>query len=214
VDDGDKSGKASQSGRVRPRRGLTFVFCALQPNDDAMSTEKSAATEDATTLYWRMVRAFDFLRALHQTFSDQVKTADQKAGYILTFLTILFAYSREQGHVLLFLRDPPSWSFGWVLSLVFAAAAGFSIVCTLMVFLPRKVAGGKPSFFFWGTWAKDSFELERLLRPDLDEFVLTQYVRDVQNLSRICRAKYKFVNLAFRGTAATILCFVVLILLR
>jgi hypothetical protein len=180
----------------------------------AESANEKDKKEDATALYWRMVRAFDFLRGLHQTFTDQVKTADQKAGYVLTFLTILFAYSREQGHVLLFLRDPPSWSFGWILSLVFALAAAFSIGCTLLVFLPRKAAGGKPSFFFWGTWAKDSFELERLLRPDLDEFVLTQYVRDVQNLSRICQAKYKFVNLAFRGTAATILCFVVLMLLR
>ena len=179
-----------------------------------MSTEKPAATDDASALYWRMVRAFDFLRGLHQTFSDQVKTADQKAGYVCTFLTILFAYSKEQGHVLLFLNNPPSWSFGWILSLVFAAVASFSIVCTLLVFLPRSGSGGAPSFFFWGTWAKDSFDLERLTRPDLDEFVLSQYLRDVQNLSQICQAKYKFVNRAFRGTAATILCFVVLMLIR
>src|SRR5215813_3880252 len=86
---------------------------------------------------WRIYRAFDLLRALHQNFYDQVKTADQKAGYICTFLTILFAWSKEQGNVLLFLSNPPSWSPAWMLSLVFAGAAAFSIACTALVILPR-----------------------------------------------------------------------------
>jgi hypothetical protein len=170
-------------------------------------------TEDAGALYWRMVRAFDLLRALHQTFYDQVKTADQKAGFICTFLTILFAYSKEQGNVLLFLNNPPSWTVSWIVSLIFAAAASFSIVCTLLVIFPR-TTGGAPSSFFWGTWSKSAITLDRLLQKDLDEFVLTQYLRDIENLARICQAKYKYVNRAFRGTAATVVCFVVIILTR
>ena len=169
-------------------------------------------TDDAAALYWRMVRAFDLLRALHQTFYDQVKTADQKAGFICTFLTILFAYSKEQGNVLLFLTQPPSWSVGWLASLIFAGVASFSIVCTFLVILPRTT--GAPSSFFWGGWTTSGITLDRLLQKDLDEFVLKEYLTDIQNLARICQAKYKYVGRAFRGTAAAILCFVVIILTR
>src|SRR5262245_14740045 len=45
----------------------------------------------------------EYLRTMNQLFYDQVKTADQKAGYICTFLTILFAWSKDRGKVLLFL---------------------------------------------------------------------------------------------------------------
>src|SRR3954451_24378021 len=87
----------------------------------------------------------------HQTFYNQVKTADQKAGYICTFLTILFAWSKEQGNVLLFLSSPPSWSPPWILSLVFAGAAAFSIACTALVILPRVTTTGTSSMY-WGSW--------------------------------------------------------------
>src|SRR5262245_41665274 len=120
-------------------------------------------TEDGATLYWRMVRAFDLLRALHQTFYDQVKTADQQAGFICTFLTILFAYSKEQGNVLLFLNQPPSWTASWIISVIFAGAASFSLICTFMVILPR-TTGTAPSSFFWGAWTKSGITLERLLQ--------------------------------------------------
>src|SRR5271167_2645512 len=110
---------------------------------DAQQTSKSSGSSDP----WRLYRAFDLLRALHQHFYDQVKTADQKAGYVLTFLTILFAYSKENPNILLFLSKPASWSLPWILSLVFAGAAGFSMLCTALVFLPRTKSAG--SMMFW-----------------------------------------------------------------
>jgi hypothetical protein len=178
-----------------------------------MTTNNSS--DDAGAKYWRTVRAFDLLRSLHQTFHDQVKTADQKAGYICTFLTILFAYSKEQGNVLHFLNAPPSLSISWIISIIFAASASLSIVFTLMVVLPRKTKG-EASSFYWGVWSGPGkgLTLDRLMQKDLDDFVLSQYLLDIQNLARICQAKYKYVNRAFRGTAMTIICFVLIILTR
>jgi len=160
---------------------------------------------------WRLYRAFDLLRALHQHFYDQVKTADQKAGVILTLLTVLFAYSREHGKILLFLDAPYSLSLGWILSLVFAAAACFSIVCTGLVLLPRIKTG--TSAMFWGSWISGGIKTEQLTGPGLDEFIMSEYLKDLKNLALICQAKYRFVRLAFRGTAATILCFLAIVLL-
>jgi hypothetical protein len=153
----------------------------------------------------------EFLRTLNQTFYDQVKTADQKAGYICTFLTILFAYSKDQGNVLLFLNRSPSWSVAWVLSLIFAATACFSIVCTVLVILPRTRSGG--SSLFWGTWADPQVHVDRLAADFPDEFIKLEYLNNIKNLAHICQAKYRFVSLAFRGAAATIVCYVSIVLL-
>ena len=171
--------------------------------------ERSAPAVDQ----WRLYRAFDLLRALHQNFYDQVKTADQKAGLICTFLTILFAWSREQGNVLLFLTSPPSWSPAWILSVVFAGTAAFSIACTALVILPR-VTKIDTSAMYWGSWINGGIRMEQLVAEDLDEFIRTEYLKDIKNLARICRAKYRFVRLAFRGTAVTLLFYLSLLILR
>jgi hypothetical protein len=153
----------------------------------------------------------EFLRTLNQTFYDQVKTADQKAGYICTFLTILFAYSKDQGNVLLFLNQPASWSPAWLLSLVFAGAAFFSIACTVLVILPRTRSGG--SALFWGAWNDPQTQGQRLSGEISDDFIKSEYLHNIKNLAHICQAKYRFVALAFRGAAATILCYVSIVLL-
>ena len=172
-------------------------------------TETNASTNASDP--WRLYRAFDLLRALHQHFYDQVKTADQKAGVILTLLTILFAYSKEHGKILLFLNGPSLSSPAWILSVVFAGAACFSIVCTGLVFLPRIKTG--TSAMFWGSWITGGIKAEQLMGPGLDEFIMSEYLKDLKNLALICQAKYRFVRLAFRGTAATILCFIAIVLL-
>ena len=154
-----------------------------------MNVKRAAGSEDRGA-EWRLYRAFDLLRALHQNFYDQVKTADQKAGYVCTFLTILFAYSKEQGNVLLFLNNPPSWSAPWILSLVFAGSAAFSIVCTALVILPRVTAAG--SSIYWGSWIGGGIKMEQLVDDNLDEFIMTEYLKDIKNLARICQAKYRY----------------------
>jgi hypothetical protein len=174
---------------------------------DVQHPAKSAATSDP----WRLYRAFDLLRSLHQHFYDQAKTADQKAGYILTFLTILFAYSKENGNILLFLNGHAPWSVAWFLSLVFAGAAGFSMLCTGLVFLPRTKSAG--SAMFWASWLRRPVTSDQLMREDADQFIMAEYLKDIENLAVLCNAKYRFVKLAFRGTGATIVCYFLIVVL-
>src|SRR5262249_55593010 len=153
----------------------------------------------------------EYLRTMNQTFYDQVKTADTKAGYICTFLTILFAYSKDHGSVFQFLTEPPSLTLAWLLSLIFVLSACFSIVCTALVVLPRAKSGG--STLYWGSWLDPYAHKDKFSGEIPDEFIKSEYLTNVKNLAAICQAKYKFVGLAFRGAAATILCYVILVLL-
>jgi hypothetical protein len=153
----------------------------------------------------------EYLRTMNQTFYDQVKTADQKAGYICTFLTILFAYSKDHGKILVFLNEAPSLSLVWFLSLIFAAMACFSIVCTALVVLPRSRSGG--ATLYWGSWVDPHAHQEQFSAEIADEFIKSEYLRNVRNLAHICQAKYKFVGLAFRGAAITIVCYISIVLL-
>jgi hypothetical protein len=152
----------------------------------------------------------EFLRTINQTFYDQVKTADQKAGYICTFLTILFAYSKEKGHVLLFLSTPPTFSAPWIFSVLFAVTALFAIACTALVIMPRSKAGG--SALYWGAWSTPE-PSQKLTGSLSDEFIMAEYLSNIRNLAAICQIKFAYVGLAFRGAAAAIVCYIFLALL-
>jgi hypothetical protein len=153
----------------------------------------------------------EYMRVVNQTFYDQVKTADQKAGYICTFLTILFAYSKDRGQLLVFLSSPLSFSFAWLLSLGFVIAASFAIVCTAMVIMPRVKAGG--STLYWGTWTPAAAFDKKLASGLADEFIISEYLTNIRNLAAICQVKYKYVGLAFRGAAIAIACYLIIVVI-
>ena len=153
----------------------------------------------------------EYMRILNQTFYDQVKTADQKAGYLCTFLTILFAYSKDRGQILIFLTTPPEWSIPWILSLVFVLAACFAIVCTALVIVPRTKPGG--STLYWGSWSEPASLMQKLSSGIPDEFIISEYLTNITNLAYICQVKYKYVGWAFRGAAIAVLCYLSIVLL-
>ena len=153
----------------------------------------------------------EYMRVMNQTFYDQVKTADQKAGFICTFLTILFAYSKDHGQVLSFLNAPAELSIVWMLSLGFVSTAFFAIVCTALVILPRTKTGG--STLYWGSWTNAHSYAEKLSGGVPDEFIISEYLTNIKNLAHICQVKYKFVSLAFRGAGVAIACYLSIVLL-
>ena len=153
----------------------------------------------------------EYMRVMNQTFYDQVKTADQKAGFICTFLTILFAYSKDHGQILLFLTTPPSLSLLWLLSLGFVFTACFAIACTALVILPRAKAGG--STLYWGSWTDPGSHEQKLSSGVPDEFIISEYLTNIKNLAHICQVKYKYVGLAFRGAGLAIACYLSIVLL-
>ena len=94
------------------------------------------------------------------------------------------------------------------ISAILAAASVYSIICAILVVLPRKNA--RTTTLFWGAWHihKDRF-LVAAENRDAD-YLFQQYVDNVSTLSEIARAKYRFVGLAFRGLVITVLAFVLL----
>ena len=153
----------------------------------------------------------EYMRVMNHTFYDQVKTADQKAGFICTFLTILFAYSKDHGQVLSFLNAPPTLSVSWMLSLGFVLTACFAIACTALVILPRAKTGG--STLYWGSWTNPHGYAEKLSGGVPDEFIISEYLTNIKNLAHICQVKYKYVGLAFRGAGVAIVCYLSIVLL-
>ena len=145
----------------------------------------------------------EYVRTINQTFYDQVKTADQKAGYVFTFLTILFVYTKDPRNTIVWASEP-TMSIKWFMSVLFVLCAGFSIACAALVILPRSKSGG--SALYWGAWGRPDSPDHNISADLTDEYIIGEYLRNVKNLAHICRIKFKYVGLAFRGTAATIAC--------
>ena len=126
-------------------------------------------------------------------------------------MTILFAYSKDRGQILIFLTTPPELSVPWILSLVFVLAACFAIMCTALVIVPRTKAGG--STLYWGSWTEPSSLVKKLSSGVPDEYIISEYLTNITNLAYICQVKFKYVSLAFRGAAIAILCYLSIVLL-
>ena len=176
--------------------------------DDETRSEAGIASDDGDdprkTISAPSWTAVDFVRTINQTFYDQVKTADQKAGYVFTFLTILFVFTKNPRGILLGVTQSPVLSARWIVSMLFIAAACFSLGCAALVILPRAKQGG--SSLYWGAWAFPGSKQHDISMQLSDDFIIAEYRANIQNLAHICRAKYKFVNLAFRGAAMTNVC--------
>jgi hypothetical protein len=181
---------------------------AARPDHGALLLETVRQHQTGSTPAWT---AIDFARNIHLTFYDQVKTADQKAGYVFTFLTILFVFTKDPRNILTVVADSPGLSLKWAISALFVLSAAFSLICAALVVLPRAKAGS--SSMYWGAWAYDD-NRDRTVAANLrDDYIIAEYLGDAKNLARLCRAKYRYVNLAFRSAAVTIACHLLLVMI-
>jgi hypothetical protein len=146
----------------------------------------------------------DFLKTIHQTFHDQLKTADQKAAYVFTFLVaivIFWSSGLKTGFTNVTLSD--LISLRWILTSCFAGALCFTIACAALVILPR--ARPSEAALFWGAWPAAGDKVMDIPEFMASHFVVNEYIKNVGNLAAICRHKYRYVGLAYRGLSVTIL---------
>jgi hypothetical protein len=146
----------------------------------------------------------DYVKTINQTFYDQVKTADQKAAYVFTFLVaILIFWSSDikKGLGGIVLSD--LISLRWFLTFCFAAALCFTIACAALVIFPRV----RPSnvALFWGAWPAAADRLRNVPDFTASHFVVEEYIENIYHLAAICQHKYQYVSFAYRGLLATIL---------
>jgi Family of unknown function (DUF5706) len=152
---------------------------------------------------------FDHLKKINDVFYDQIKIADQKAAYIFTFM-IAFIITSTEGRAAFQWQRYMEADFPLVIfSACMALAATFSLIAAIIVVLPRRV--GRSTSLFWGGWDANRTALLAAGQRNDMEFLFNEYLGNVDTLSLIAKAKYRFVSLAFRGLIAMVLAYALLL---
>jgi hypothetical protein len=141
----------------------------------------------------------EFLWHVHGNLSEQIKFADQKAGFVAVLATGVMGglhSVRVHEH---FTNGPMStwgWS-GWAGLAAFGLLAGSLVACFVSI-APRRRYTSPRGFIFWGAIAAydtgDEFNQELLAAtPDS----LTEHLsHQTYALARICKEKYGWLNWA------------------
>ncbi|WP_373414333.1 Pycsar system effector family protein [Ensifer aridi] len=168
---------------------------------DTSSEER--AREVASSAY------FDHVQKINEVFSDQIKMSDQKAAYIFTFMFAFLVSSEEGRAVFTWQRYMEGSMLPMILSAIMAMASIFSLLCAILVVLPRK--GATSTTLFWGAWRAHRDEFLEAAGRDDSSYLFRQYIDNADVLSSIACSKYRFVILAFRGLLVTVLSYVMLL---
>lgn len=145
--------------------------------------------------------AIDYLKTVHQTFHEQLRTADQKAALIFTFLLALMLWSPEIRGIF-FNKAAGSSALGSAAAIVLIAALLFSIACVLIAVLPRDRPGGVA--LYWGAWPQAGKVLTEKARGEDTDFILEDYLANAAHLAALCRQKFLWVRLALFGFACAL----------
>jgi hypothetical protein len=155
---------------------------------------------------------YDHVQKINDVFSDQIKMSDQKAAYIFTFMFAFLVSSEEGRGVFTWQRYMEGSMLPVILSAVMALASIFSLLCAILVVLPRK--GATSTTLFWGGWRTHRDEFLEAAGRDDSSYLFRQYIDNADVLSAIACSKYRFVIAAFRGLLVTVLTYVLLLSLK
>src|SRR3546814_6699218 len=125
----------------------------------------------------------DYLKTINQTLYDQIKTADQKAAYIFTFLIALLVWSTEVRKVFLWMDTTEWFTPVWALSILLVTSLTFAIVCASLVLLPRNRKGGVS--LYWGAWPEAGDRLTQAILTDDNAFIAGEYEANARHLAAI-----------------------------
>ncbi len=153
---------------------------------------------------------FSHVKKINDVFYDQVKTSDQKAAYIFTFMLAFLVTSSEVRNVFTLERyyDRTIWEN--TLSAILGLTSTFSMLSAVMVILPRHLTTS--TSLFWGTWSKHRPLLENAAEHGNLRYLFDEYLKNADILAQIARQKYRFVSYAFRGLIATVLAYILLLI--
>ena len=144
------------------------------------------ASPAETSLTYVDSAIIDYVKTINQTFYDQVKTADQKAAYVFTFLVA----------ILIFWSSDIKKGLGGIVLSDLISLRWFLIFPRVR---PSNVA------LFWGAWPAAADRLRNVPDFTASHFVVEEYIENIYHLAAICQHKYQYVSFAYRGLLATIL---------
>lgn len=151
----------------------------------------------------------DHLRKINDVFYDQIRIADQKAAYIFTFLIAFLVSSTEGRGVFTLNRYLAGDPFVIVVSAALAISAIVSMVCAIMVVLPRHRSTS--TSLYWGGWPDNRTAFIAAHDTADPEYLFREYIGNVDNLSAINRSKYRHVAVAFRALMVTVVSYILLL---
>lgn len=179
----------------------------------ADSAAASAAAGSASAADGRLPSdLLAFLQAANVAFADQIRSADQKATYILTFQIAILVWSLEVKSVF----EAERLQAESALNLAVSVALGVAILVTLfsagLVILPRE--GRTGTSLYWNAWPAAGQPLRAAIEGGDRTFLLREYLQNLEALSEIARRKYRFVRIAFASLGAMTLLYFVAIAVK
>ncbi|MEX6507823.1 Pycsar system effector family protein [Jiella sp. M17.18] len=142
-------------------------------------------------------RHFDHLVEANRIFADQIKTADQKAAYIFTFVLALVVWSAETRRAFSWEHLASAHLLSLAATMLLLGSIAVALIAAICVVLPRSRPGR--SVLFWGAWPAAGERLEAARERGDSSFVYDDYLQNTTTLAAICQAKYRLVRLAFRS---------------
>lgn len=158
------------------------------------------------------VEHFNHVKKINDVFYDQVKSADQKAAYIFTFMLAFLMWSAEGQGVFNLARYTAAHPLFGILSAFLAVSVVFTILCAILVVLPRRVDRG--TSLFWGAWSAQRDRLVDANETGDMAYLFRQYMENADAMAQLAINKYRMVRFAFRGLLTTVVAYVALLLTR
>lgn len=155
---------------------------------------------------------FSHVKKINDIFYDQIKISDQKAAYIFTFLLAFLVSSSDGREVFTMGRYLEGLSLSAVASAFLAISSVSSLLCAILVVLPRNVP--QSTSLFWGTWPHHRPLLVQAVKASDANYLFNQYLENADILSLIARRKYRFVSLAFKSLVVTLAAYVLVLVTK
>jgi len=172
--------------------------------------DSDAATHQAVS---EMGRDYlDHLKKINDVFYDRIKIADQKAAYIFTFMLAFLITSNDGRAAFKMEGHSRADMLLAIVSATLAITASVSILAAIIVVLPRRRIS--TTSLFWAGWGKSRRELLAAGGRNDPGYVGREYLANIDNLSIIATAKYRWVSIAFHALTAMVLAYLVQLALK
>ncbi|MCF6368495.1 Pycsar system effector family protein [Rhizobium halophilum] len=173
------------------------------------SSNTTETIEDAHVIDDVEKEYFAHVKKVNDIFYDQIKISDQKAAYIFTFLLAFLVSSSDGREVFALARYLEGDLASNLAAGLLALASVGSLLCAILVVLPRNIA--RSTSLFWGAWPLHRPSLLQAVKASDANYLFNQYLENADILSLIARRKYRFVSLSFKTLVVTLLAYVLVL---
>lgn len=170
---------------------------------------RAATAEVAVSVPVDQKPYLEHLKKINDVFYDQIKIADQKAAYVFTIMIAFMISSADGRGVFAFERylggNPLLMAVSAVLAVSFVVTLGSAILAVL----PRRLATS--TSLFWGAWGTHRNALLEAAKRGDPDYLIGEYVGNVDNLAQIAASKYRYVGLSFRALLVSVAAYAALL---